>query len=198
MTDRRCSRQRQHSASANSASSYSGSADESSYSGSSEESTRIIPDPPMSWYPPGSLPSTSSSTGSPHDTTSGHSSRGPTLMHGSDWNPSGGILHIVPNELNQVVDGYTPLASRLGVLARDRNLMPLTYRTWSHVPKENKERIWREVKAHMEPYFPWLLASHRIEKLYFAGQIKQLGYTPFDNDANRLTHRPESVHEHQW
>lgn len=75
MTDRRCSRQRQHSASANSESSYSGSADESSYSGSSdessEESTRIIPDPPMSWYPPGSLPSTSSSTGSTHDTTAG-------------------------------------------------------------------------------------------------------------------------------
>ncbi|KAI7992298.1 hypothetical protein LOK49_LG12G00409 [Camellia lanceoleosa] len=64
---------RQHLASANSESSYSGSADESSYSGSSdgssEESTRIIPDPPMSWYPPGSLPSASSSTGSTHDTT---------------------------------------------------------------------------------------------------------------------------------
>ncbi|KAI8028842.1 Trihelix transcription factor GT-1 [Camellia lanceoleosa] len=73
MTDRRCSRQRQHSASANSESSYSGSADESSYSGSSdessEESTRIILDPPMSWYPPGSLPSASSSIGSTHDTT---------------------------------------------------------------------------------------------------------------------------------
>ncbi|KAI8005245.1 Rhamnogalacturonan I rhamnosyltransferase 1 [Camellia lanceoleosa] len=75
MTDRRCSRQRQHSASANSESSYSGSANESSYSGSSdessEESTRIIPDPPISWYPPGSLPSASSSTGSTHDTTAG-------------------------------------------------------------------------------------------------------------------------------
>ncbi|CAL5391489.1 unnamed protein product [Camellia sinensis] len=165
--------QRQHSTSANSESSYSGSADESSYSESSdessEESTRIIPDPPMSWYPPGSLPSTSSSIGSTHDTTAGyypkfllvkgltttisslcHSSKGPTLMHGSDWNPSGGILHIVPNELNQVVDGYTPLASCLGVLARDGNLMPLTYRTWSHVPKENKERIWREVKVNTD------------------------------------------------
>ena len=75
MADRRCSRQRQHSASANSESSYCGSADESSYSGSSdessEESTRIIPDPSMSWYPPGSLPSASSSTGSTHDTTAG-------------------------------------------------------------------------------------------------------------------------------
>ncbi|KAL7164025.1 hypothetical protein ACSBR2_040017 [Camellia fascicularis] len=25
-----------------------------------------------------------------------------------------------------------------------------------------------------------------------------MGYTPFDNDADRLTHRPERVHEHQW
>ncbi|CAL5430025.1 unnamed protein product [Camellia sinensis] len=179
MTDRRCSRQRQHSASANSESSYSGSADESSYSGSSdessEESTRIIPDPPMSWYPPGSLPSTSSSTGSTHDTTSGHSSRGPTLMHGSDWNPSGGILHIVPNELNQVVDGYTPLASRLGVLARDGNLMPLTYRTWSHVPKENKERIWREVKrSNYEHYFKAVAVKMTALKSHssWAGQYR--------------------------
>ena len=78
-------------------------------------------------------------------------------MHGSDWNPSGGILHIVPNELNQVVDGYTPLASRLGVLARDGNLMPLTYRTWSHVPKENKERIWREVKVKELFHFTYQL-----------------------------------------
>ncbi|CAL5344683.1 unnamed protein product [Camellia sinensis] len=197
--------QRQHSASANSESSYSGSADESSYSGSSdessEESTRIIPDPPMSWYPPGSLPSTSSSTGSTHDTTAGHSSRGPTLMHGSDWNPSGGILHIVPNELNQVVDGYTPLASRLGVLARDGNLMPLTYRTWSHVPKENKERIWREVKINTdadESMKKFVLASVGKKWREWKARVKQLGYTPFDNDADRLTHRPERVHEHQW
>ncbi|CAL5415414.1 unnamed protein product [Camellia sinensis] len=155
----------------------------------------------MSWYPPGSLPSTSSSTGSTHDTTAGHSSRGPTLMHGSDWNPSGGILHIVPNELNQVVDGYTPLASRLGVLARDGNLMPLTYRTWSHVPKENKERIWREVKIHTdadESMKKFVLASVGKKWREWKARVKQLGYTPFDNDADRLTHRPERVHEHQW
>ncbi|CAL5348724.1 unnamed protein product [Camellia sinensis] len=106
----------------------------------------MIPDPLMSWHPPGSLPSTSSSTSSTHDAIAGHSLRGSTLMHGSDWNPSGGILHIVSNELNQVVDGYTPLASRLSVLAQDGNLTPLTYRTWNHIPKENKERIWREAK----------------------------------------------------
>ncbi|CAL5328501.1 unnamed protein product [Camellia sinensis] len=174
MTDRRCSRQRQHSASANSESSYSGSADESSYSESSEESseesTRIIPDPPMSWYPLGSLPSTSSSTGSTHDTTVGRSLRGPTLMHGSDWNPSGGILHIVPNELNQVVDGYTPLASRLVKVNTDADESMKKF-VLASVGKK-----WREWKA----------------------RVKQMGYTPFDNDADRLTHRPERVHEHQW
>ncbi|CAL5391736.1 unnamed protein product [Camellia sinensis] len=236
---------KQHSASANSESSYSGSADESSYSESSdessEESTRIIPDPPMSWYPPGSLPSTSSSTGSTHDTTAVpkispheaahhnnfvtllilvnlfkmfmmfmvtpptrflclsslcHSSRGPTLMHGSDWNPSGGILHIVPNELNQVVDGYTPLASRLGVLARDGNLMPLTYRTWSHVTKENKERIWREVKVNTdadESMKKFVLASVGKKWREWKARVKQMGYTPFDNDADR--HRKKETNK---
>ncbi|XP_028116373.1 uncharacterized protein LOC114314123 [Camellia sinensis] len=122
-------------------------------------------------------------------------------MHGSDWNPGGGILHIVPNELNQVVDGYTSLASRLGVLARDGNLMPLTYRTWSHVPKENKERIWREVKFNTdadESMKKFVLASVGKKWREWKARVKQLGYTPFDNDADRLTHRPERVHEHQW
>lgn len=67
-------------------------------------------------------------------------------MHG-DWNPGGGILHIVPNELNQAIKGHTPLASHLGVLARDGGLLPLTYKSWLYVPKENKERIWREIKV---------------------------------------------------
>ncbi|KAL7255212.1 hypothetical protein ACSBR1_009387 [Camellia fascicularis] len=25
-----------------------------------------------------------------------------------------------------------------------------------------------------------------------------MGYMTFDNDVDRLTHRPERVHEHQW
>ncbi|KAI7979948.1 Cytochrome P450 71A22 [Camellia lanceoleosa] len=55
---------RQHSASANSESSYSGSSDENS-----EDNTCIILDPPMLWYPLGSLLSTLSCTGSTHGTT---------------------------------------------------------------------------------------------------------------------------------
>ncbi|GMP34343.1 hypothetical protein CsSME_00007250 [Camellia sinensis var. sinensis] len=39
------------------------------------------------------LPITSSSTSSTHDTVACCSSRGPTFIRGSDWNPSGGILH---------------------------------------------------------------------------------------------------------
>ena len=29
-------------------------------------------------------------------------------------------------------------------------------------------------------------------------RVKDLGYEPFKNDEDRLTHLPESVHEHQW
>ncbi|XP_028086513.1 uncharacterized protein LOC114287384 [Camellia sinensis] len=100
--------------------------------------------------------------------TKGHSSRGPTLMHASDWNPSGGILHIVPNELNQVVDGYTPLALVWVNTNADESIKKFVL--------VSVGKKWREWKA----------------------KVKQMGYTPFDNDADRLTHRPKRVHEHQW
>ncbi|CAL5327514.1 unnamed protein product [Camellia sinensis] len=128
----------------------------------------------------------------------GCSSRGPTFIRGSDWNPSGGILHIAPNELSQVVEGYTPLASCLGVLARDGNLMPLTYRTWSYVLKENKERIWREVKVNTnarESMKKIILASVGKKWREWKCRVKKIGYKPFNNDTDRLTYRPEGVHD---
>ncbi|CAL5373161.1 unnamed protein product [Camellia sinensis] len=128
----------------------------------------------------------------------GCSSRGPTFIHGSDWNPSGGILHIAPNELSQVVEGYTPLASCLGVLARDGNLTPLTYRTWSYVLKENKERIWREVKVNTnarESMKKIILASVGKKWREWKCRVKKIGYKPFNNDTDRLTYRPEGVHD---
>ncbi|KAG5533501.1 hypothetical protein RHGRI_027620 [Rhododendron griersonianum] len=119
-------------------------------SSSLDDSPYNIPDPPATWYPLGSLPATrpdhsSASNASTSSQSTQRQTRGPTWMHG-DWNPGGGMLHIVPNELNQTVEGHTPLASHLGVLARDGSLLPLTYKSWHYVPKENKERIWREIK----------------------------------------------------
>ncbi|KAL7183496.1 hypothetical protein ACSBR2_025822 [Camellia fascicularis] len=136
----------------------------SSSSSSSDETqttlkTKVIPDPPASWHPPGSLPTTSRSGSTSHGSVSaGPSSsqttqkqtRGPTYVHGQWGTSEDGILKVVPNELNQVVEGHISLASHLGVLARDGSLAPLNFTTWHYVPKQNKDNIWREIKAHTD------------------------------------------------
>ncbi|KAL7174102.1 hypothetical protein ACSBR2_033371 [Camellia fascicularis] len=99
---------------------------------------RVIPDPPASWHPPGSLPTTSRSGSTSHGLVSaGPSSsqatqkqtRGPTYVHGPWGTSEDSVLKVVSNELNEVVEGYTSLVSHLGVLARDESLAPLTFTT---------------------------------------------------------------------
>ncbi|CAL5350762.1 unnamed protein product [Camellia sinensis] len=146
--------------SSSSSSSSSESEQSSSSSSSSDEAQatlkmRVIPDPSASWHPPGSLPTTSHSSSTSHGSVSaGPSSsqatqkktRGPTYVHGPWGTSENGVLNVALNELNQVVKGYTSLASHLGVLARDGSLAPLTFTTWHYVPQQNKDNIWREIK----------------------------------------------------
>ncbi|KAI8563133.1 hypothetical protein RHMOL_Rhmol03G0089100 [Rhododendron molle] len=174
-------------------------------SSSLDDSPYNIPDPPVTWYPLGSLPATrpdhsSASNASTSSQSTQRQTRGPTWMHG-DWNPGGGMLHIVPNEVNQTVEGHTPLASHLGVLARDGSLLPLTYKSWHYVPKENKERIWREIKANTDAddsMKRMLMSSTGKKWREWKCTVKKSHYRAFTNDADRLAHRPERVHEHQW
>ncbi|KAL7175810.1 hypothetical protein ACSBR2_029407 [Camellia fascicularis] len=171
---------------------------------------KVIPDPPASWHPPGSLPTTSRSGSTSHGSVSaGPSSsqatqkqtRGPTYVHGQWGTSEDGILKVVPNELNQVVEGHTSLASHLGVLARDGSLAPLTFTTWHYVPKQNKDNIWREIKAHTdadESMKRTIMASFGKKWRDWKSRVKTMGYKPFKNDAERLAHRPDRVHEDQW
>ncbi|KAL7260024.1 hypothetical protein ACSBR1_005814 [Camellia fascicularis] len=171
---------------------------------------KVIPDPPASWHPPGSLPTTSCSGSTSHGSVSaGPSSsqatqkqtRGPTYVHGQWGTSEDGILKVVPNELNQVVEGHTSLASHLGVLARDGSLAPLTFTTWHYVPKQNKDNIWREIKAHTdadESMKRTIMASFGKKWRDWKSRVKTMGYKPFKNDAERLAHRPDRVHEDQW
>ncbi|KAL7209508.1 hypothetical protein ACSBR1_031117 [Camellia fascicularis] len=179
----------------------------SSSSSSDETQTtlkmKVIPDPPASWHPPGSLPTTSHSGSTSHGSVSaGPSSshatqkqtRGPTYVHGQWGTSEDGILKVVPNELNQVVEGHTSLASHLGVLARDGSLAPLTFTTWHYVPKQNKDNIWREIKAHTdadESMKRTIMASFGKKWRDWKSRVKTMGYKPFKNDAERLAHRPD-------
>ncbi|CAL5433319.1 unnamed protein product [Camellia sinensis] len=266
--------------------------EQSSSSSSSSDETqntlkmKVIPDPPASWHPPGSLPTTSRSGSTSHGSVSAvmginndlktsesfaderfHSTglseiykegsfrgylielrqlinlllssqpenfmnpvirqrnynsldykkvaticpsssqatqkqtRGPTYVHGQWGTSEDGILKVVPNELNQVVEGHTSLASHLGVLARDGSLAPLTFTTWHYVPKQNKDNIWREIKAHTdadESMKRTIMASFGKKWRDWKSRVKTMGYKPFKNDAERLAHRPDRVHEDQW
>ncbi|XP_028059015.1 uncharacterized protein LOC114262804 isoform X1 [Camellia sinensis] len=194
----------------------SSESEQSSSSSSSSDETqttlkmKVIPDPPASWHPPGSLPTTSRSGSTSHGSVSaGPSSsqatqkqtRGPTYVHGQWGTSEDGILKVVPNELNQVVEGHTSLASHLGVLARDGSLAPLTFTTWHYVPKQNKDNIWREIKAHTdadESMKRTIMASFGKKWRDWKSRVKTMGYKPFKNDAERLAHRPDRVHEDQW
>ncbi|XP_028063800.1 uncharacterized protein LOC114267017 [Camellia sinensis] len=171
----------------------SGESEQSSSSSSSSDETqttlkmKVIPDPPASWHLPGNLPTTS---------RSGSTSHGSVSAGIED-----GILKVVPNELNQVVEGHTSLASHLGVLAQDGSLAPLTFTTWHYVPKQNKDNIWREIKAHTdadESMKRTIMASFGKKWRDWKSRVKTMGYKPFKNDTERLAHRPDRVHEDQW
>ncbi|KAL7202958.1 hypothetical protein ACSBR1_034416 [Camellia fascicularis] len=97
---------------------------------------RVIPNPPASWHPPGSLLITSRSGSTLH----GSVSAGPSSSQVTQKQTKGPTY----------VHGYTLLASHLGVLARDGSLAPLTFTTWHYVPQQNKDNIWREIKAHTD------------------------------------------------
>ncbi|KAL7231201.1 hypothetical protein ACSBR2_009463 [Camellia fascicularis] len=194
----------------------SSESEQSSSSSSSSDETqttlkmKVIPDPPASWHPPGSLPTTSRSSSTSHGSVSAGPSlsqatqkqtRGPTYVHGQWGTSEDGILKVVPNELNQVVEGHTSLASHLGVLARDGSLAPLAFTTWHYVPKQNKDNIWREIKAHTdadESMKRTIMASFGKKWRDWKSRVKTTGYKPFKNDAERLAHRSDRVHEDQW
>ncbi|XP_028076690.1 uncharacterized protein LOC114278759 [Camellia sinensis] len=154
--------------SSSSESSFSESEQSSSNSSNSDEThatlkTRVIPDPPASWHPPGSLPTTSRSGSTSHGSVSS-------------------------------VEGYTPLASHLGILARDGSLAPLTFTTWHYVPKQNKDNIWREIKAYTDAYESMkktIMASFGKKLRDWKSRVKIMGYKPFKNDAERMAHRPD-------
>ncbi|CAK9158862.1 unnamed protein product [Ilex paraguariensis] len=59
------------------------------------------------------------------------------------------VLHIEENELKQPIgEKFSPLQSRLGMLARNGTMAPINWHKWSVVSKECKEIIWDEIKEN--------------------------------------------------
>ena len=64
-----------------------------------------------------------------------------------------GVIKVVTNELGEPIGPEAiQLTSFLGLIARDGNLAPLTYPTWTKVPKENKDNMWQQVLVYQETF----------------------------------------------
>ncbi|KAG5548104.1 hypothetical protein RHGRI_013710 [Rhododendron griersonianum] len=168
-------------------------------------------EPPRTWYPIGSNLNSSSQgeTRSLSDGSSlevGNSStqtrgRGPSLMNAS-WSTGNNPIKIVLNDRGQpVMPEASSLATNLGVLARDGSLLPLHYTDWRYVPAHYKKRVWEEIKAHTDANDSlerWFMQSLGRKWQGWKCDAKKQGYTPYNNDADRIAHRPSRVTEEQW
>lgn len=113
-----------------------------------------------------------------------------------------GRIKIATNELGQPVGPEaSQLTSFLGLTARDGNLAPLTYSSWSKVPEENKENMWQKVltKFDIDPCSrSWVLMSLGTKWRNFKSLLKSTRYDTHATDEERLADRDERVLADQW
>ncbi|KAI3755176.1 hypothetical protein L1987_54971 [Smallanthus sonchifolius] len=113
-----------------------------------------------------------------------------------------GRIKIVTNDLGQPVGREASLlTSFLGLTARDGNLAPLIYSSWSKVPENNKESMWQKVltKFDINPCSrSWVLMSLGTKWRNFKSLLKTTHYDTHATDEERLADCDERVLPDQW
>ncbi|GJZ43866.1 bromodomain-containing protein [Tanacetum coccineum] len=113
-----------------------------------------------------------------------------------------GRIKIVINDMGQPIGREASLlTSFLGLTARDGNLAPLIYPSWSKVPAENKENMWQKVltKFDIDPCSrSWVLKSLGTKWRNFKSLLKCSHYDSHATDEERLADRDERVLPDQW
>ncbi|XP_071736852.1 uncharacterized protein [Rutidosis leptorrhynchoides] len=113
-----------------------------------------------------------------------------------------GRIKVVTNEMGQPVGSEASLlTSFLGLTARDGNLAPLIYPSWSKVPQDNKEDMWQKVltKFDIDPCNrSWVLRSLGSKWRNFKALLKATRYNTHATDKERLADRDERVLPEQW
>ncbi|KAI3497512.1 hypothetical protein L1887_40175 [Cichorium endivia] len=113
-----------------------------------------------------------------------------------------GRIKVLTNELGQPVGSEaSQLTSFLGLTARDGNMAPLIYPSWSKVPEENKENMWQKVlmKFDIDPRSrSWVLMSLGSKWRNFKSLLKATHYDIHSTDEERLADCDERVLPDQW
>uniref|UniRef100_A0A8I6X6S3 Uncharacterized protein n=1 Tax=Hordeum vulgare subsp. vulgare TaxID=112509 RepID=A0A8I6X6S3_HORVV len=93
------------------------------------------------------------------------------------------------------------LINFLGALARDGVLAPLTYVSWTYIPKENKDVMWHIVKLKFDvdpSHELSLLRSIRNKWRIWKCHLKRKHYDPHITEEERLADRVPRVLKEQW
>ncbi|KAL2460540.1 Uncharacterized protein Adt_43960 [Abeliophyllum distichum] len=111
-------------------------------------------------------------------------------------------ISITTNALGQPIGHEAPkLTSFLGILARNGNLLPLTYVDWRAVPNESKESLWQKVQSRfdIDPVSKgWVLQSLGRKWKDWKSKLKSAHYYPHETDEERLANCDERVLPDQW
>ncbi|KAK4425035.1 hypothetical protein Salat_1697100 [Sesamum alatum] len=124
---------------------------------------------------------------SQYGSTSTSRTRGPTLSL-KTWKRAGKSISILSNEWGQLVgDDYVELETYLGVLARNNQLAPLTFKDW----RVRHCNPGLNLKRHIFKSFgkKWKDYKSRLKATY---------YDPKISISERVANLPRRVHEDQW
>ncbi|XP_062010950.1 uncharacterized protein LOC133727369 [Rosa rugosa] len=118
-----------------------------------------------------------------------------------EWG-TGKIIHIEfgANWMPINEDGKR-FSSQLGVLARDGQKVPLTYTSWSGMPPDVLNGIWKDVKDNTDVPDEY---KHSCLKVVgnrwrdWKSRVKTRWYDKYETDEERLAITPNQVVRDQW
>ncbi|KAK1286299.1 hypothetical protein QJS10_CPB20g01679 [Acorus calamus] len=135
-------------------------------------------------------PSTSGTT----DSRKGRGSSRPLSIWGT-----GQKLYVNFNEMMQPIGpNARKLASQLGYIARDNNKVPLTYVTWSDMPEDVLEDIWKDVQDNTNAPLRYKDICLRSVAKSWKARLKSKHYYAYETDEERLKNIPPRIEPKQW
>ncbi|KAK1273579.1 Cytokinin dehydrogenase 5 [Acorus gramineus] len=115
---------------------------------------------------------------------------------------TGEKLHVNFNEMMQPIGlNATKLTSQLGYIARDSHRVPLTYVSWSDMPEDVLDDIWRDVEDNTNAPAEYKDSCLRSIGKYWKdwkGRLKSKYFNAYKTNEERIKNVPPRVESNQW
>ncbi|KAK1307182.1 hypothetical protein QJS10_CPA10g01189 [Acorus calamus] len=114
---------------------------------------------------------------------------------------TGEKLHVNFNEMQPIGLNATKLTSQLGYIARDSHRVPLTYVSWSDMPEDILDDIWRDVEDNTNAPAEYKDNCLRSVGKYWKdwkGRLKSKYFNTYKTNEERIKNVPPRVESNQW